>query len=59
MREDKQLALHLEQSLRLNGVGINQYMQSLKETLQSLRKLQDLEFMSALLISPLKPKRTK
>jgi hypothetical protein len=59
MTQDKKLASHLEQSLQLSGVGINQYMQSLRETLQSLRKSQDLVFTSALLTSRLKPKRTK
>lgn len=59
MEESKEMTSHLGEHLRLSGNGINQFTDSLKETLQSLKRLQDSEFMSALLISPLKRRKTK
>tara|TARA_X000000368_G_scaffold97531_3_gene74979 strand:- start:7608 stop:8327 length:720 start_codon:yes stop_codon:yes gene_type:complete len=43
LKEDSDFQSHLEQ----NGVGINQFMQSLKEMSQNLKKLQNSQFHNA------------
>lgn len=58
-KRTKEETLLLEQSLAKSGHGINQYMQSLRETSRDLMRLRDSVFMSALPILPLKPKRTR
>lgn len=50
---------HLEEHLRLNGVGINQYMLSLKETLLSLKMSADSMYTNVLPTLPLNQKKTK
>ena len=60
MEEEKQKkTLPQGQSLEGNGLGINQYIQLLKETSQNLMKLQDSEFTNVSPILPLKARKTK
>lgn len=60
-REQKETkkTLPLEQSSLKNGHGTKAYTQLLKETSQSLMKLQDSEFMSALPTFHLREKKTR
>ena len=60
-REQKETkkTLPLEQSSPKNGHGTKAYTQLLKETSQSLMKLQDSEFMSALPTFHLREKKTR
>jgi len=48
-----------EGSLINNGDGIQVYMDSLKATSQSLMKLQNIDLLNVLPISPTKNKKTK
>jgi hypothetical protein len=60
MTKNKKLTTTFQKQLNLpsDGDGINQYMQSLKETLQSSMRLPDTNLLSVSPISPLKSKKT-
>jgi hypothetical protein len=61
MKKSKDITTTFQKQLNLpsNGDGISQYMQSLKETLQDLTKLQDTDFLCVSPISPSRSKKTK
>ena len=61
MKKNKNLTATFQKQLNLpnDGDGINQYMLSLRETLQDLTRLQDTDFLCVSPISPLKSKKTK
>jgi hypothetical protein len=61
MKKDKNLSTTFQKQLNLpsNGDGINQYMDSLKETLQSSMKLPNSDLLNVLPISSSKSKKTK
>ena len=61
MKKNKTLATTFQKQLNLqsDGDGINQYMQSLKETLQSSMRLPDTNLLSVSPISPSKSKKTE
>lgn len=61
MKKDKNLSTTFQKQLNLqnDGDGINQYMLSLKETLQDLTKLPSLDLLNVSHISSLKSKKTK
>lgn len=56
---NEQATLAHELSLQKNGVGIVQSMDSLKETLQNMTKLQNTDYLNALPILPSKQKKQK
>ena len=58
-QKETKKTLPLEQSSQRNGHGTKAYTQLLKETSQSLMKLQDSEFMSALPTFHLREKKTR
>ena len=61
MKKDKNLSTTFQKQLNLqnDGDGINQYMHSLKETLQDSTKLPSLDLLNVSPISSLKSKKTK
>lgn len=61
MKKDKTMETTLVKQLNLqnDGDGINQFMHSLKETLQDLTKLPSLDLLNVSPISSLKSKKTK
>jgi hypothetical protein len=61
MKKNKNLITTFQKQLNLpnDGDGINQYMLSLKETLQDLTRLQDTDFLCVSPISPSRSKKTK
>lgn len=61
MKKDKNLSTTFQKQLNLqnDGDGINQYMHSLKETLQDSTKLPSLDLLNVSHISSLKSKKTK
>lgn len=61
MKKNKNLIATFQKQLNLpnDGDGINQYMLSLRETLQDLTRLQDTDFLCVLPISPSRSKKTK
>jgi hypothetical protein len=60
MKKDRKLSTTFQKQLNLqnDGDGINQYMDSLKETLQSSMQLPSLDLLNVLPISSLKSKKT-
>jgi hypothetical protein len=60
MTKNKKLSTTFQKQLNLpnDGDGINQYMQSLKETLQSSMRLPDTNLLNVSPISPSKSKKT-
>ena len=61
MKKNKNLTATFQKQLNLqnDGDGINQYMLSLRETLQDLTRLQDTDFLCVSPISPSRSKKTK
>ena len=61
MKKNKNLIATFQKQLNLpnDGDGINQYMLSLRETLQDLTRLQDTDFLCVSPISPSRSKKTK
>jgi hypothetical protein len=61
MKKDKNLSATLVKQLNLpnDGDGISQYMDSLKETLQSSMKLRSSDLLNVSPISPSRSKKTK
>ena len=61
MKKNKNLTATFQKQLSLpnDGDGINQYMLSLRETLQDLTRLQDTDFLCVSPISPSRSKKTK
>ena len=59
MTKEESLILTQELNSVKNGVGIQASMDSLKETLQNMTKLQNTDYLNVSLISPLSKKKTK
>ena len=59
MNKTEQATLAHELSLEKNGGGIQASMDSLRETLQNMTKLQNTDYLNVLPILPLKQKKTK
>ncbi|NCU72198.1 MAG: hypothetical protein EBY66_04160 [Candidatus Fonsibacter lacus] len=59
MNKTEQATLAHELSLEKNGGGIAQSMDSLRETLQNMTRLQNTDYLNVLPILPLKQKKTK
>lgn len=59
MNKTEQATLAHELNLEKSGVGIQASMDSLKETLQNMTKLQNTDYINVLPILPLKQKKTK